>query len=172
MVLRGGGEGSGYPGILEGSNREFEMTFRWNYLFSSVGTRHSSLGSRLSALGSRLSALSTRTMLLVMVYVQIFVSPSNCGIPVVLRPQTYAETATYSYRAKIVSHMKAGNSLRKVAAGTFAPHESNPVSLSDLRLKTWRLWFVGVSTRCFPLANRQCSPEDAGLCQPATGKRL
>ena len=80
MVLRGGGEGSGYPGILEGSNREFEMTFRWNYLFSSVGTRHSSLGSRLSALGSRLSALSTRTMLLVMLCVQIFVPPSNCGV--------------------------------------------------------------------------------------------
>ena len=132
MVLRGGGEGSGYPGILEGSNREFELTFRWNYLFSSVGTRHSSLGSRLSPLGSRLSALSTRTMLLVMVYVQIFVSPSNCGIPVVLRPQTYAETATYSCRAKIFSHMKAGNSVRKGTVGTFAPHQSNPVSLSDL----------------------------------------
>ena len=100
MVLRGGGEGSGYPGILQGSNVKFELTFRWDYLLSSLGTRHSSLGSRLSALGSRLSALSTRTMLLVMVYVQIFVSPSNCGIPVVLRPQTYAETATYTCRLK------------------------------------------------------------------------
>jgi hypothetical protein len=57
MVLRGAGEGSGYPGILEGSNRAFEMTFRWNYLFSSLGTRRSALGSRHSGLGFRHSAL-------------------------------------------------------------------------------------------------------------------
>ena len=57
MLLRGGGEGSGYPGILEGRDQGFELTFRWNSLLSSLGTRHSSLGSQLSALGSRHSAL-------------------------------------------------------------------------------------------------------------------
>ena len=57
MVLRGGGEGSGYPGILQGSNETFELTFRWDWLLSSLGTRRSALGSLHSGLDCRHSAL-------------------------------------------------------------------------------------------------------------------
>ena len=126
-------------------------------------TRHSPLVDRLSALGTRVSAFGTQHSDDAAGYgirsnfrFSKQLRHTRCSATTDLRGNRYLHVP-----AKTYAHLKAENSVRKGTAGTFAPHQPNPASRSDL-------WRVGFPSRSLPPASKQCLPRDTHVF-PHTG---